>query len=74
MPKQPRNWNDDAGVDPETGQQLRVCDLVGRGEEILGMRHNSERAKRWQDWWKELRDEQKGQYTRARGRRPRSRS
>ena len=52
---------------------IDVCDLVRNGEEILGMRHNPERAKRWQAWWKELSNEQRSQYTRARGRRPRSR-
>lgn len=73
MPRKPRNWYDPAGVDPRTGKELRVCDLVRIGEEILGVRHNPERAKQWHAWREELTDEQRTQYTQARGRRARSR-
>ena len=71
--RRPRNWSEPAGSDPQGGQTLRVADLVRRGEEILGVRHNPERASRWQSWWSELTDEQRRHYRRVRGRTPRRR-
>jgi hypothetical protein len=69
--RRPRSWLDPAGHDPETGAELRVADLVRRGEQILGTRHNAERAAEWREWWQKLSEEQRGLYNRAQGKKPR---
>lgn len=71
MPRRPRNWLDPAGRDPTSGAELRVCDLVRQGEEILGASHNEERAIRWREWWNQLTKEQRGLYNRAQGKKAR---
>jgi hypothetical protein len=67
------NWRDPAGLDPETGQPWRVCDMVGKLEQTLGRAHQGERAAIWQEQWDRLDDTQRSQYRQARGRRPRKR-
>ena len=74
MPPKPRNWLEPAGVVPDTGEDIRVCDLVARGEEILGVGHNPDRAGRWRQWWSSLTKEQREHCKTAKGKRPRSRS
>lgn len=64
------NWRDSAGLDPETGEMWRVCDMVGRLEATLGRSHRGARAGDWQKIWDQLDDKQRSQYTQARGKRP----
>jgi hypothetical protein len=68
------SWFDDAGLDPESGERWRVCDMVGRLEGTLGRSHSPKGAQDWQVLWEKLDDGQKSQYTAARGRRPRKRA
>lgn len=64
------NWRDPAGMDPDTGQPWRVCDMVGKLEARLGRAHRGARAASWQEIWDRLDDTQRSQYKQARGRRP----
>jgi hypothetical protein len=64
------NWRDAAGLDPETGEPWRVCDMVGKLEATLGRTHHGSRATAWQENWDQLDDKQRSQYKQARGRRP----
>lgn len=64
------NWRDPAGLDPDTGESWRVCDMVGKLEATLGRAHRGMRAASWQEIWDRLDDKQRSQYKQARGRRP----
>lgn len=69
----PMGWTADDGVDPITQVSLRVCDLVARGDDLLGNSHNARGAERFQEWWDLLDVTQRRLYTRNGGPRPRSR-
>jgi hypothetical protein len=64
------NWRDPAGIDPDTGESWRVCDMVGKLEATLGRAHRGAKAASWHEIWDRLDDKQRSQYTQARGRRP----
>lgn len=38
------NWLDPAGIDPDTGEEWRVCDMIAKLEAALGRAHNPQRA------------------------------
>lgn len=60
---EPTIWRHPDGTDPDTGEKLRVCDLVRRGEEILGRGHTPARGASWRDWYDRLDAMQRRQYT-----------
>lgn len=72
-PRRPHNWDHPAGQDPETGEVMRVCDLVARGEQLLGRRHNEQRAIRFRQWHSLLDHDQRTAYRNANGKFPRRR-
>ena len=63
-------WRDSAGRDPETGDEWRVCDMVNKLEAALGRSHKKKRVARWQNLYNGLSNEQRQQYTQAKGDRP----
>jgi hypothetical protein len=65
------NWLDPAGLDPATGDEWRVCDMVAALEDALGRAHNPQRRAAWLTLWEQLDEIQHGQYRQAKGRRPR---
>jgi hypothetical protein len=68
--KHAANWLDPAGLDPDTGETWRVCDMVGKLEATLGRAHQGKRAASWRELWNRLDDKQRNQYNEARGRKP----
>lgn len=71
MPPRPANWEDDAGIDPETGKSWKVKDMVTKAERLLGKKHTQVAKRRRLDWEATLNPAQKRQLRRAGVKRPR---
>jgi hypothetical protein len=67
----PANWEDDAGIDPETGEPWKVKDMATKANRLLGTKHTRASKRRRLDWEATLSEAQRKKLRRAGVKRPR---